>query len=542
MLTELAIENLGVIERVSLGFGPGFTVFTGETGAGKTMLVEAINLIVGGRADATVVRHGAEEARVEARFVETSPDGTETEYILARVIAREGRSRAYVNGRMATVAQLAEIGGRLVDIHGQHQHQRLLGASAQREALDAFAGVDLGDLRAAREEVTQIDASLAALGGDEKTRAREMDLLSYQLGEIESAQITSGHDEVDLGAEEDRLADATRRREVLWSVAEALGGDESASDLLRTALKHLASLQGESALQERTTGLVAELEDLLADVRSAAENSVEDPERLAEVRRRRQLLRDLMRKYGDSLEDVMAFAAEASSRLDELRGHTDRVAELNARRAEAMKVLSGEQLKVGKMRRTHAADLATRVQERLRTLALPHAEVIVSVGDEVGDPSGEAVTFLFAANPGSEPLPLTKVASGGELARTMLAVRLVLSGESGTMVFDEVDAGIGGSAAVAVAAALRELGGQHQVFAVTHLPQVAASAMGHVTVEKTVSKGNTYGSARVLGADERVTEVARMLSGGVADESATAHAADLIGTLAGPAKKARRKS
>ena len=180
MLVELAIENLGVIERVNLAFGDGFTVLTGETGAGKTMVVEAINLVVGARADASVVRNGAEEARVEARFVR-EVDGVEVETILTRVIAREGRSRAYVDGRMATVAQLSELGGELVDIHGQHAHQRLLGASAQREALDRFAGVDLGPLRAAREAVTEIDASLAALGGDEKTRAREIDRKSTRL-------------------------------------------------------------------------------------------------------------------------------------------------------------------------------------------------------------------------------------------------------------------------------------------------------------------------------------------------------------------------
>ena len=539
MLVELAIENLGVIERVNLSFGNGFTALTGETGAGKTMLVEAINLIVGARADANVVRSGADEARVEARFVR-QVDGAEIETILTRVIAKEGRSRAYVDGRMATVTQLSEIGEELVDIHGQHAHQRLLGAAAQRDALDRFAGVDLTALRKAREAVTQIDASLAALGGDEKTRAREIDLLQFQVGEILGAAIGSPDEETDLGREEDLLADATRYRETLWAVAEFLGGDNGAGDAVGRAARAVAPFDGLGGIRDRLASLTAEIDDLLAEVRTAAERSEEQPERLEAVRQRRQMLRDLMRKYGDSLADVISFGQEASGRLDELTSYSERVVSLNSERGKALAVLRAEQVKVGTLRRARAAALGAAVQKHLRSLALPHAEVLVSVGDENSDPAGDAVTFLLAANPGSEPLPLTKVASGGELARTMLAIRLVLTDEPGTMVFDEVDAGIGGAAAVAVATALRELGRDHQVFAVTHLPQVAASAHHHVMVSKTVVKGKTFGSAVPLGDEEREAEVARMLSGGVADGSALTHAQDLIASLSGAAQKRKR--
>ncbi|MEY3744551.1 MAG: repair protein RecN [Actinomycetota bacterium] len=539
MLVELAIENLGVIERVNLSFGNGFTALTGETGAGKTMLVEAINLIVGARADANVVRSGADEARVEARFVR-QVDGAEIETILTRVVAKEGRSRAYVDGRMATVTQLSEIGEELVDIHGQHAHQRLLGAAAQRDALDRFAGVDLAALRKAREAVTQIDASLAALGGDEKTRAREIDLLQFQVGEILGAAIGSPDEETDLGREEDLLADATRYRETLWAVAEFLGGDNGAGDAVGRAARAVAPFDGLGGIRDRLASLTAEIDDLLAEVRTAAERSEEQPERLEAVRQRRQMLRDLMRKYGDSLADVISFGQEASGRLDELTSYSERVVSLNSERGKALAVLRAEQVKVGTLRRARAAALGAAVQKHLRSLALPHAEVLVSVGDENSDPAGDAVTFLLAANPGSEPLPLTKVASGGELARTMLAIRLVLTDEPGTMVFDEVDAGIGGAAAVAVATALRELGRDHQVFAVTHLPQVAASAHHHVMVSKTVVKGKTFGSAVPLGDEEREAEVARMLSGGVADGSALTHAQDLIASLSGAAQKRKR--
>ncbi|MEY4080790.1 MAG: repair protein RecN, partial [Actinomycetota bacterium] len=309
MLVELAIENLGVIERVNLSFGNGFTALTGETGAGKTMLVEAINLIVGARADANVVRSGADEARVEARFVR-QVDGAEIETILTRVVAKEGRSRAYVDGRMATVTQLSEIGEELVDIHGQHAHQRLLGAAAQRDALDRFAGVDLTALRKAREAVTQIDASLAALGGDEKTRAREIDLLQFQVGEILGAAIGSPDEETDLGREEDLLADATRYRETLWAVAEFLGGDNGAGDAVGRAARAVAPFDGLGGIRDRLASLTAEIDDLLAEVRTAAERSEEQPERLEAVRQRRQMLRDLMRKYGDSLADVISFGQE----------------------------------------------------------------------------------------------------------------------------------------------------------------------------------------------------------------------------------------
>ena len=531
MLTELALENLGVIDRASVTFGPGFTVVTGETGAGKTMLVEAIALVVGGRAEAHMVRPGAAEARVEARFVTVAADGTETETVLCRVVAREGRSRAYVDGRMATVGQLAEIGADLVDMHGQHSHQRLLGTAAQRAALDRHAGIVLDALRAARERVTQIDASLAALGGDERSRAREIDLLRFQVSEIDDAALAGPDEDQVLEREEDLLAGAAVFREVLWAATELLGGDGGGAEAVARAARLLAPHQGLNELSARLAALSAETSDVASELRHAAESAEENPERLAQVRERRNLLRDLCRKYGDSLGEVIAYGRTAAARLAEMEGYEERVAALSAERASALADLAREQLVVGDARRAAATGLAAAVADVLRGLALPHASLVVSVGDRESDPAGEAVTFLFSANPGSDPLPLAKVASGGELARTMLALRLVLSDEQGTMVFDEVDAGIGGSAAVAVASALSELGTRHQVLAVTHLPQVAASAHTQVSVEKKVRAGSTVATVRVLGADERVGEIARMLSGGVADDSATAHARDLMEQL-----------
>ena len=530
MLVELSIENLGIIESSRLTFHDGFTALTGETGAGKTMLVEAINLVCGRRAEASVIRDGADEAHVEARFVRMGDDGEE-EVILARTLHREGRSRAYINGRMATVAALSELGEELVDIHGQHAHQRLMSAAAQREALDIFGSINRSPLVSAREAVTEIDALLGALGGDEKSRAREIDLLSFQCEEIENARIVSADEDQQLSREEDVLSDVAKHQESLQRAVALLSDDGGAVETLGEALRSLSTVSSLHSLPERLAALLAEATDLAHTVREAAEGVDENPARLEEIRLRRQLLRDLMRKYGDSLADVMDFGAEARTRLDELMGYAERVAQLETDKTAALKALRAAQLKVGNARRAVASSLATEVEQRLRVLALPNAQVQVSVGDAASDPAGDSVVFMLAANPGSAPQPLSKVASGGELARVMLALRLVLTSEPGTMVFDEVDAGIGGAAAVAVATALRELGVHHQVFAVTHLAQVAASAHHHISVSKTVRAGKTYGSATVVTEDQRPSEVARMLSGGVADDSALAHAQDLLSKL-----------
>ena len=539
MLVELSIENLGIIESSRLTFDSGFTAFTGETGAGKTMLVEAMGLVVGQRADVSVIRDGAEEARVEARFVTSGPDG-DVETILCRVLHREGRSRAYINDRMATVATLAEVGQGLVDIHGQHAHQRLMSASVQRDSLDVFGKVDTSALREAREAVTQIDANLAALGGDEKSRVREIDLLSFQCEEIENAGLSRPDEDQALSREEDELGDVVRHQEALLKVSALLSDDGNAVDLLGQVSRSLSPISSMSEIRERVENLLAELNDISHTVRGAAENSEENPERLEEIRLRRQALRDLVRKYGDTIADVMAFGAEARTRLNELLSYSERVQELESSRANALKVLHSRQLEVGRQRRKTAPGLAAAVEKRLRLLALPHATIQVAVGDEGSDPSGEAVSFMLAANPGSAPMPITKVASGGELARVMLALRLVLTTDPATMVFDEVDAGIGGAAAVAVAQALRELGTDHQVFAVTHLAQVAASAHSHIVVSKSVKSGKTYGRATKVLQEDRVGEIARMLSGGIADESALTHAQEILNTLGAPVSRGKK--
>lgn len=527
MLVELHIENLGVIESLRLPVRHGFTVLTGETGAGKTMLVEAINLVVGGRADASIVRSGAQEARVEALF-HVHRDGQDEEVIMTRIVPVDGRSRAYINNRPVTVAHLGEIGADLIDIHGQHAHQKLLSASAQRDALDQFGGIDVSPIDAARQKLVEIEAHMAALGGDERMRAREIDLLSYQCKEIEGADIQDADEDKRLQIEEDVLSDAVNIRDALLQCVNALSADDGAIDKVGLAISQIENAKVSADLASRLKAMFAELDDVTTEIRAVAESVEENPERLADIGERRRVLRDIMKKYGDTLHDVIEFGQEARQRLDELTSYSARISELEEEKNRALTELRRAQEVVGKARRKAAPALSAEITSRLGALAMENAEVVVDVADAPDDPAGDRVVFLLSANPGSPLLPLTKVASGGELARTMLSLRLTLSTDPATMIFDEVDAGIGGAAAVAVADALAQLGTRHQVLAVTHLGQMAATAHHHIHVTKEVVEGNTFGRASELSAEERIDELARMLSGGLADESARQHARDML--------------
>ena len=551
MILELAVRDLGVIAELRLLLGPGMTALTGETGAGKTLVVDAIELLVGGRADPMLVRSGADEAWVEGRFVR--PGGARSdggadqgrdagdagdEIVLARAIPRSGRSRAYIDGRLATAVELAQVGAELVDLHGQHAHQSLLHAAAQREALDQFGRVDLGPLLAARQEVAAVLAELGRMGGDERARARELDLLRYQVADIDAAAITGPDEDAELERLEDGLADATAHREAASGAVMLLSGDgaggapeaASATDAVGSALALLAGRAPFGDAETRLRTLAAELSDVSGELRAAGEAIDEDPERLVQVRERRQLLHDLRRKYGETLADVLAEGDRLRVRLGELEDHDRRAAELDAHLTAARAAEAEAAAKVAAARRVAAPLLAAEVQSHLAELALPKAQVELAVSGE--DPADD-VELRLAANPGTPPLPLAKVASGGELARTMLALRLVLTAAPPTLVFDEVDAGIGGAAAVAVGRSLARLADQpHQVFVVTHLPQVAAYADAQVRVTKQSDESTTVAQASALDDPERVVELSRMLSGQPDSDAARVHAAELLTTAA----------
>jgi len=531
VLTELHIENLGVIERAALVLGGGVTALSGETGAGKTMLVEAIGLLVGGRADPSVVRSGAAEARIDGRF-EIDRDGAVREIVLSRVVPADGRSRAYVDGRPATVMSLAEITRDVIDLHGQHAHQSLLSVATQRAALDEFGSIDLAPLRAARARLTEIDAELATLGGDERARAREIDLLRFQVGELDAAGIDDDAEDERLAAEESVLADAVAHREAGEAALQALRGDDQGADPIVSALHSLDGRSPYDELSGRLRGLAAELDDVVAELRALSEGIEERPERLADIRERRQLLVVLRRKYGSDLAEVMAFHTDAEDRLRELEDYDRRAAALDGQRSDAVAAERSAAEAVGRQRRAAAPMLAEAVEGRLRELAMPNASIGVEIGRSVDDDPGDEVRFLLSANPGSPLLPLNRVASGGELARAMLALRLVLTGAGersavATLVFDEVDAGIGGSAAAAVGAALADLGRHHQVLIVTHLPQVAARATRQLVVSKAVHDDQTFTRVDEVAGDERVGEIARMLAG-AETPAALDHARDLL--------------
>jgi DNA repair protein RecN (Recombination protein N) len=382
--------------------------------------------------------------------------------------------------------------------------------------------------------LTEIDASLAALGGDQRSRAREVDLLRFQVGELAAAAITGPDEDERLTAEEDVLADAVAHREAGESALEALigSGDVTATaavDHIGAAIRALTGRPPFEDFTSRLHALSAEVTDVGHDLRAFTEGLDEDPQRLADIRERRQLLRDLRRKYGDSLEDVLSFQNEAQNRLAELESYDQRVAALEQQRITAEAAEREAAQAVATVRRAGASSLAAAVRDVVRSLAMPHAEMEISVGSEA---PGDDITFLIAANPGLPLLPLSRVASGGELARTMLALRLVLTEAPETLVFDEVDAGIGGTAATAVAQSLARLGRRHQVMCVTHLAQVAALADTQIMVTKTVSSHGrhdiTTTDARSVDGDERIDEIARMLSGEQAGDSARRHAADLL--------------
>jgi DNA repair protein RecN (Recombination protein N) len=495
------------------------------------MLVTAIDWLMGGRAESTMVRPGADEARVEGRFVVG-----DDERILARVLPTEGRSRAYVDGRLATVSALADVGAGLLDLHGQHAHQHLLTTATQRAALDRFADIDLAELREARGRLAAIEAEMATMGGDARTRARQLDLVRFQLDELTAARLTSPDEDDALDAEEDLLAGAAAHREAALSALALLADDGGALDAVGAAVAAIGHRAPFAALEERLRNALAELSDIGAELRTASERIEEDPSRS-------------MRCAGaGNFWTCAASTATPWSRSTFATSYTPSSRSWSRTRVAPPPSTSNEWRRARRSserprRRIGptpcGAALAAAVEAHLHELAMGRACLDVNVGD--ADP-GDDVTFLLGANAGEPALPLAKVASGGELARTMLALRLVLLGagrdndndtvvadnDVDTVVFDEVDAGIGGEAALTVGQALAALGARHQVLAVTHLAQVAAFADAQIAVVKEEHAGRTVAQATVVTGDERVRELSRMLSGLAESGSAHVHAEDLL--------------
>jgi DNA repair protein RecN (Recombination protein N) len=539
MLLELHISGLGVIEDVSLSFSSGLNVLTGETGTGKTMVTVGLALALGQRAQTTMVRSGAGKAMVEARFDagalsqvnEWAEDG---ELILARSVGEDGRSTARAGGQLTPVSTLAELSSGLVEIHGQHQGQRLLNPAAQLEFLDRFCGTghltELGRYRDVYARLRAARSRLARLDEQARERERDKDLLAYQVREIDAAHIRAGEMQ-ELATEESRLAHAERILERVAQAREALSDEGGAADALAAAaaaVETAAGLDpGARPVAVRLESLAAEAGDAARDVTAYAEGLELDPARLEEVRQRIGAVRALERKYGEGEEEILAYLADARARLDGLQGAEDErealAGEIEALESEAAaraESLSGS-------RRETAPRLGHALEMELHELGMPGAQAEVRLVEAGGlEPDGtETAELVFSGGPGQQPLPLARVASGGELSRTMLACRTVLADldEVPTLVFDEVDVGIGGRAGVAVGRRLARLGRDRQVLVVTHLPQIACFADRHFRVEK---EGGTAVVTPLEG-EARVGELSRMLSGMPTQEAAM-HAEQLL--------------
>ena len=540
MLVELVVRNFGVVEDVSLVWTPGMTAITGETGAGKTLLTEAIRLLVGGRAEPHMVRDGATEAWLEGRF-----SVGDDEQVIARAIPVEGRSRAYVGGRMVPISALTEAGEKLVAIYGQNGHQALANTVSQRRGLDNFAGTDVEELSESRSRLAQIESDISKLGGDSQSRAREIDLLRFQLEELEDAGIVDQDEETRLWSEEQALAGAAAHRQSAGAVHAALAGDSGVTDRLAEAIQDAGDQSPLAEIQNRLRDLAVQIDDVSRDASVLAEQLQEDPERLAHVQERRAALKQLQRKYGPTLQDVIDYNESTRGHLEELERHDEVLSDLERQRESAIEKLAVIEQRVEHQRRKGAPELAAGVEGHLKDLALPNARFEVEVEGRAGD----NVTFMFGPNPGMPLLPLSKAASGGELARTMLALRLTLmeneASETGpaTLIFDEVDAGVGGVAATAVGQALATLAsgdysdcdagseahlGDRQVLVVTHLPQVAAFADRQILVDKAQLEDSTKVTVKTLDDGEREIELARMLSGRPESESGREHARELL--------------
>lgn len=564
MIEEIRISSLGVIDESVLELGPGLNVVTGETGAGKTMLVTALGLLLGARADAGAVRSGARAARVEgivavgdAVAAQVDEFGGEVEdgtLLLARQLSAEGRSRAFLGGASVPVSALQSLADLLVAVHGQSDQHRLLRAEAQRDAVDGHAGQAVVGLKQdyahAYALLRQVEAELADVVGAARERAREADVLRLGLTEIEAVDPQPGED-VSLAQEEARLGFADTLRAAAELAREALSSETDQPDALGTvaaARRALDSVREHDEEAGRLADRVAEvsylLSDAAADVASYATGLETDPARLAVVSERRAALTALTRKYGETIDEVLAWSRTSAERLLDLDNSENRAEELRAQRTELRAELAGLAARLSKARQEAATELGRAVGEELTALAMPHARVEIKVS-RTPDPDGleidgetcrftgsgvDQVEILLAANTGSEPRPLNKGASGGELSRVMLAIEVVLAGTSPvpTFVFDEVDAGVGGKAAVEIGRRLAALARSSQVLVVTHLPQVAAFADRHVVVAKSSDGSVTTSGLEVLDDEGRVRELSRMLAGLEASETAMAHAQELL--------------
>jgi len=555
MLRTLRIRNLAVIEAVEVDLDPGFTALTGETGAGKSILVEAVGLLLGGRASADLVRTGTDGAVIEALF--DRPDGQEV--LIRRELTAGGRSRSFVNGALATAAMLRDVATDLVELHGQHEHQLLLDPGTHLGFLDADAGLEpaAADVAAKWGWVRELRERLAGASMDARERAARLELVRFQLAEIDAVKPVAGED-AELEATRRVLANAERVDGLCRTAYSELYDDERAALTqlggVWKKVEELAVLDPAFGPHLDARGSVkAQLEDLATFLRAYADGVDASPARLQEVEDRLARIERLKRKHGPALEDVIARGDALRAEVARLTGGDAEAGELEGQLGEASGAYVAAARELAQARRAAAVPFAQSLKGLLADLAMADTRFDVRFESTEGDPNRwdaqglDRVEFFVSPNPGEDPRPLARIASGGELSRIMLALRThgtrrparggARADDRGrkTLIFDEVDAGIGGRAAEAVGALLRELGGRYQVLCITHLAPIAARATTQCAVEKRVTGGRTVTVVTPLGQDERVNELARMLAGSRASEATRASARELLGGASGSA-------
>lgn len=550
MLTDLNIKNFAIIDSLHVAFQPGLTILTGETGAGKSIIIDAVNLILGGRGSADLIRTGAEDATVEALFDLTGEEGllsrlaelgieTEGEFLIKRVVARSGKNRVFIGGGLSTIAVLADVTRELINIYGQHESQTLLRPENHLALLDGFAGLDSlrGDFATIHGEFRGVKAEIMRLEEGERDAARQLDLLSYQSTEIGAAALFLGEEE-ELERErqllvhgEKLLANSQGAYDLLY------GSDTSILGQLRQVTTAVADIQridpALADLHESLQGAALQLEDGALALRDYATRVESDPVRLQTVDDRLDLIGRLKKKYAPTVEEIIAFKEQVDRELAILANREQARGELDVRLQELTEQLQSRGKELSARRREAANDLKTAMERELRELAMPHALFDVAF-EEIAEPRPtgfERAEFLFSPNPGEVPRPLARIASGGELSRLMLALKQVHpESDVPTLVFDEVDTGIGGATSALVGKKLKNVARKQQVLCITHLPQVAAYADHHYRVEKRVVDGRTATAVSLLGEDERVTEMARMLGGVKITDTTLEHAREMIET------------
>ncbi|MFO7289474.1 DNA repair protein RecN (Recombination protein N) [Planifilum fulgidum] len=552
MLKELSIRHFAIIEHVRLTFENGFHVLTGETGAGKSILIDALSLVVGGRASADYVRHGEKKAEIEALF-EISADhpvcgvleemGLEPEedlLLIRREISASGKSACRINGSPVTLSMLKKVGRSLLDIHGQHEHQSLLRTEEHLEWLDAFGDPSLKELRRQYEalyhEYRALEKELKRLTSDERETARRIDLLSYQLEEIAAANLAEGEDQ-ELEQERNRLVNAEKLVKATGDAFEALYGEGRGADSLQSALVHLEEIRR----FDESVGPVAEL------VQSAAYQVEEairllgryrdelefEPDRLNQVEERLDLIHRLKRKYGDTIEAVLAYGKSVAEELEELKNRDENREEVKRKLEAVQEKLESAAKRLTTARKKAAERLERRMEEELSDLNMANTTFRVSFqpAEQGFTPTGcDRVEFQIAPNPGEPLRPLAKIASGGELSRLMLALKTIFIDVDpiGTVVFDEIDTGVSGRAAQSIAEKMAALARKNQVLCVTHLPQVACMADFHYLIVKEVSGQRTRTRVERLDAEGRATELARMLGGVEVTTTTRRHAEEML--------------